>query len=134
MRVQHMGKRRFYLRSIRWMLDFPIFYKILVANMALILAGVTSGFWLRASNPTIDWELALAIGVAGVVAFTSLNYFIIWAALQPVSRLSQLVAAMRRGEMHVRVERPLFGDRESTLLIHTANTLLDELATYRERA
>lgn len=128
-----------YRRVFGWALNFPLFYKILIANAVLVVAAAMVGSWLGGRHTltspghSFHWEFGLSFGVIALSAVVVVNYAILRAALQPISVLTRLIAALRRGEVHVRAERPLFGDRDSTLLIQTANSLLDGLAEYRSR-
>ncbi len=137
--LQPRAASRLYQNVVRWARDFPILYKILVANSVLVMATITVGAWLGtrhisiSADHTVRWEFVLWFGAAFLSATILVNYALLRAALQPLSTLTRLIAALRRGEMDARAERPLLGDPKLNLLIETANTLLDDLAGYRRR-
>ncbi|MBI4200136.1 MAG: sensor histidine kinase [Chloroflexi bacterium] len=126
-------------RLARWALDFPILYKILVANSLLVSAGTLLGSWFATRHVGISPDhsfpsgFTLWFGAAMLAAIVLVNYALLRAALQPLRTLARLTDALRRGELRARAGRPLFGDRDSLALTQTANTLLDELEAYRHR-
>jgi len=124
---------------LRWLVRFPLFYKILIANTLLVLVGVTLGTWLTTkhvqSSPEhiVHWEFMLWLGAAGLITTLFINYAILRAALQPMGALSRLAEALHRGELMARVDRPFFGDPDVDRLMAAVNRALDELNHYRER-
>lgn len=125
--------------ALQWVLDFPLFYKILIANSILVLAAMGAGSWLGTRHFAaglghgVHWEFVLPFSVIALVSIVLVNYGILRAALQPMAKLTRLIEALRRGDIQARAEKPLFGDPTSNALIQTANRLLDELEAYRRR-
>ncbi len=134
------GVRRVLQGALHLALDFPIPYKILFANTFLVAIALFLGFALtnRYAGSPLDhpseWDFALGLGALLLLSCLILDYLVLRAALRPITLLTHLCDALQRGELHARARRPLLGDRNSDLLIQTANNLLDDVAAYRSRA
>jgi two-component system sensor histidine kinase UhpB len=123
---------------MRWALRVPLFYKILLANAALVLVGsvvgglVTADFVRR--NPDgslLDLVGALAIG--GILATVLVNAIILRLALHPLDALERTAARVHRGDLDARVPLSPVADRELDRLTRTFNAMLDSATRNRER-
>lgn len=125
-------------RAIRALLRIPLFYKILIANAALVLFGALLGSTLTASyvrtQPTGSiLDLASALAVAGVGATVLVNAVILRLALQPLEQLERSAARVQAGELDVRAPVSPIADRDLEQLTRTFNGSLDAAAAYRGR-
>lgn len=125
-------------RVVRLALRVPLFYKILLANAALVLVGTIVGSMVTADyvrrNPggvLLDLVGALAIG--GIVATMLVNALILRLALQPLDALERTAARVHRGDLDARVPLSPVADRELDRLTRTFNAMLDAATRNRER-
>jgi two-component system sensor histidine kinase UhpB len=123
---------------VRALLRVPLFYKILIANAALVLFGAVLGSMLTASyvrnQPTGSiLDLASALAVAGVGATVLVNAVILRLALQPLDLLERSAALVQAGDLDVRAPLSPVADRDLEQLTRTFNGSLDAAADYRGR-
>ena len=117
---------------LRWLLNFPIFYKILVANTALVIAAAVVATVLTVSleaRPTVPLIAVFAVLGATSIA---LNFIIVKAALLPLSEVRRIVDEVRRGNLQARGARRLLGDPDINRLIETLNSTLEELQSAQQ--
>jgi two-component system sensor histidine kinase UhpB len=124
--------------AVRWALRVPLFYKILLANAALVLVGTVVGSFVTAEyvrrNPgasTLD--LVGVMAGAGIVVTVMVNALILRLALHPLDALERTAARVRRGDLDARVPLSPLADRELDRLTRTFNGMLDSAAANRER-
>ena len=123
---------------LRALLRVPLFYKILIANAAIVILGTVAGTtatleFVRAEPGQSPVWLAGALALFGVVATVLVNAFILRLALSPLKLLEETAACVQRGELDARAPLSRIGDPELDRLIRTFNGMLDTLATYRQR-
>jgi two-component system sensor histidine kinase UhpB len=118
---------------IGYLLRFPLFYKILVAN-AVIVALVTIGSVMiaRAAAENENVTLALLLGV-GVVLSVISNAIILRLALTPLKALEHTSRRVQEGELTARVPASDLADRDLERLAATLNMMLDSAESYRAR-
>jgi two-component system sensor histidine kinase UhpB len=113
-----------------------IFYKILIANVTIVVIGAIAGTWItiitvrRESDPRF-YPLAGIFVLVGIVLSLALNFLALRAAFRPLSRLQRAALAVRQGDFSVRADESAFGDPEIRELAETLNETLDELARDR---
>jgi len=118
---------------------FPLLLRILAANTALVSVAAVAGVWFGVEHVAVDpddvmqWDFAFWFSLSMVPAFVLANYAVLRAACQPLSELTRLVTALRRGDLHEGAKAHPLADSSTGLLIQTANSLLDELSAYRSR-
>lgn len=110
----------------------PIIYKVLVANIAIVMAGALVGTWLtiRTVRPHPDQgypELAAAFAIAGFVLSLIVNLLVLRAAFRPLSALQLAAQAVRGGDFSARASLPSQSDPQVAELANTLNETLDEL-------
>lgn len=112
-----------------------IFYKILVANTVIMVAGAVGGTWLTGQLVVRSFpdELIVIFVLLGLVLTISVNFLILKAALRPLANLQKTVEAVRRGNITARVEEAVLGDPLVTHLGDALNSMLDELSDSRNR-
>ena len=125
-------------RILRMLLRVPLFYKILIANAALVLLGAVLGSTLTASYVRAQprgsiLDLASAFALAGVGATVLVNAVILRLALQPLDLLERTAARVQAGDLDVRAPLSPVADRDLEQLTRTFNGSLDASAAYRAR-
>jgi len=123
---------------VRALLRVPLFYKILLANAALVLVGTMFGSMVTArfvrDQPGRPWfEVAGLLAVIGIGVTLLVNAVILRVALQPLEELERTAARVRRGEVDRRAPDSPVADRELDRLRLTFNAMLDAGAAYRAR-
>jgi two-component system, NarL family, sensor histidine kinase UhpB len=115
------------------LLRFPLFYKILVANAAII-ALVAVGCAVLARNAATNEGINYALVVmGGLVLSVASNAVILWLALIPLRRLEDAARRVRAGDPEARVEPSFLADRDMKRVADTFNIMLDSADTYRRR-
>lgn len=115
----------------------PIFYRVLVANVAIVVLGAVAGTYLTATTVREQdipsrLELMLLFGAIGVVLSTSVNYIVLRAAFEPLENLERLGEAVRSGDLSARADPAGFQEPQISRLVDTFNSTLDELE-YNQR-
>lgn len=115
-------------RLLYHLLNFPIFYKIFVANSLIILFGAVFGVYVtREFSMASQPALVLLFAVLGLAASLIVNFLLVRLALAPLTRLQRVVDAVDAGDLTARVSPGLFGDPQTNRLASTFNTMLDRL-------
>ncbi|WP_420126411.1 ATP-binding protein [Longimicrobium sp.] len=125
-------------RLVQWLLRVPLFYKILLANAALVLVGTILGSFVTADyvrrHPAASTlDLVGVMAGAGIVVTVLVNALILRLALHPLDALERTAARVRRGDLDARVPLSPLADRELDRLTRTFNGMLDSAAANRER-
>ena len=112
-----------YLQSLgHRLLRVPLFYKILLANCAIVAVGAVGGtritVWHMETFPDDPhYELMAVFGVVGFAISFAVNLLVLRLALRPLDRLQHGVDSVRRGDLSVRVgPEPLSDERFDRLL------------------
>lgn len=127
-------------RLARLLLAVPLFYKILLANAAIVVAGAAAGTALTAHyvrtapHPQLSLlELVGAFVAVGVLASVLVNAIILRLALKPLRALEVAAARVHGGDLAARAAPSPLADRELARLTVTFNAMLDRLEIYRRR-
>jgi two-component system sensor histidine kinase UhpB len=129
-KVSHLIPTR--IRSI------PLFYKVLLANMAIVVFGAVVGTYVTATTirdlqlPS-RIELMLFFAAIGVVLSVAVNYVVLRAAFEPLDSLERLADAVSKGDLSARAALPSLSDPQLVRLVDTFNDTLDELETNQAR-
>ena len=132
------GPRQTVRVILRRFLAVSLFYKILIANSLIVLAGAIAGTTItihvaiQAGLSTSVLPLALMFSIAGVVLTAALNALVLRAAFTPLNRLQDVAFRVRQGDLSTRVEPSLLADRKLTQLAETLNQILDEVQAYED--
>jgi len=133
---QRAGSPNALRRAVAAVLRVPLFYKLLVANLVIVL-GVAVAIAIdnarhRAGDPG---GIAVTVLVTGMGMALSLlaNAAILWIALQPLRRLQQVADRVRTGELEVRAATSPVADADFDRLVTTFNGVLDAVTEQRNR-
>jgi two-component system, NarL family, sensor histidine kinase UhpB len=117
----------------RRLLRVPLFYKILIANAAIltlviVACGVAAHATTTGTAPTF-----LALLGGGLAVSIGSNALILRLALSPLRRLERTAQSVQDGDLTARAEPSDLADRDLARLMTTFNMMLDSGATYRRR-
>jgi len=122
---------------VRRLLRVPLFFKILVANSAIVLVGTIVGMVVtrrlidNGDDVAAAWIFLLA--TTGVMVTVLVNAIILRVALRPLKLLEETAARVQAGDVDERVPYSPLRDRELERLTGTFNAMLDTLESYRQR-
>ncbi|HEX6543352.1 MAG TPA: sensor histidine kinase [Ktedonobacterales bacterium] len=132
------GSGGLFRRMGQRMLGLSLFYKVLIANSALVVLGALAGTaitWHAASLRTsgeaaIYVPLTAAFIVAGLGLSVLLNALVLRAALGPLVRLQDVVRRVGMGDLSVRAQPAPLADAEIARIAVTLNAMLDNVQSY----
>jgi two-component system, NarL family, sensor histidine kinase UhpB len=122
---------------IRRLFDIPLFYKVLLANGLIVVAGATVGTLVTAHTvrgvaDPLSYTLIGMFAFAGFVLSITVNFIILRAAFQPLNRLAEVAEGVRQGDYSRRVMPSTFADPQLARLGASFNGTLDELERDRD--
>jgi two-component system sensor histidine kinase UhpB len=114
-----------------------IFYKVLYANIAIVVIGAIAGTWITTLTVRRETDermvpLAAIFAFVGIVLSLVVNVVVLRAAFRPLARLQEAAQSVRRGDLSARAEAAAFRDPEIRNLAEAFNGTLDEIARDRE--
>lgn len=124
---------------VAWLLRLPLFYKVLIANSAIVLVGALAGTAIttRVAQARIpgmmDLPLATCFAVAGIALTFLLNALVLRAAFAPLARLKDVARRIQQGDLSVRAEPSPLADAEIAQFASTLNSILDDVQHYQEQ-
>ncbi len=132
------GGGRSLLALPRALLRVPLFYKILLANAAIVIAGAAVGTvvtaeFVRAAPRRSTLELVGLLALVGVAVSILVNALILRLALVPLRLLERTADRVQRGDPEARAPLSPLADQGLERLTRTVNGMLDTLAAYRGR-
>jgi two-component system sensor histidine kinase UhpB len=119
------------------LLGLPLFLKVLVANVIVVLIGGGLGTWFTinfvASGNTgeLHWPAVALMLVVGFGGSVLINAVVLTLALQPLHALERTVDRVAAGDLTARAQPVLFRDPDVERLGDTLNTMLDVLQEHR---
>jgi two-component system, NarL family, sensor histidine kinase UhpB len=122
-------------RLLASLLRVPLFYKILVANAAIVLSFALLAALLvaRIQGAEAAVGVLLALAVAAALVSVAVNAVIIQLALEPLRLLQATADRVQGGDMDARVPFSRLADRDMVRVTGATNLMLDRLADYRRR-
>jgi len=119
-------------------LSVPIFYKVLIANLLIVLLGAVVGTYVtatvaRGSSVPSREALVLIFLLVGGVLSGAVNILVLKAAFQPLDSLEQVAEAVRRGDLSARAHPITFSDPQLARLAETFNDTLETLQRDQEQ-
>lgn len=118
---------------VRALLRFPLFYKILVANLAVVLMVAFGCAALMTSAEPTDGGFFAVLLVGGLLVSGASNAVIVRLALIPLARLERTAERVQAGELAARVAASPLADARFERLTQTFNAMLDTAEAYRDR-
>lgn len=119
------------------LLGLPLFLKVLVANVIVVLLGVTLGTWFTltfvASPAGLHWAAIAVMLVVGFASSVLINAAVLSLALQPLHALEKTVDRVAAGDVGARAQHVLFRDPDIERLGDTLNSMLDVLHEHRQQ-
>lgn len=120
------------------LLRIPLFYKILLANSAIVGLGAVAGtvitVWhVRRYPDDIHYELIIFFAIAGMVISFFVNRWMLKRALEPLGRLQEAVNRVRQRQTDVRVTLGSVSDEQFDRLAETFNRMLSEHERHAEQ-
>lgn len=118
-------------------LRVPLFFKLFLANGAIVAAVTLAGAFLSSrfdsapSGEAVPSFVVLAI--VGIALSLAANAVIVWVALTPIRSLENAAARIRAGDHAARAERSRLADRDLERLARTFNEVLDAVADQTRR-
>jgi two-component system sensor histidine kinase UhpB len=124
---------QFWQRSASALLRLPLFYKILLANSAIVAFGAVAGtlvtVWHVQTFPDdFHYELIALFGTAGLGLSFAVNYGVLRLALTPLDRLQAAVDRVRHGDLSTRVAAGPLDDERFGRLGETFNQMVATIA------
>ncbi|MBV9578338.1 MAG: HAMP domain-containing sensor histidine kinase [Chloroflexi bacterium] len=118
------------------LLGLPLFLKVLVANVIVVLIGVGLGTWFTltfVASPTgVRWPAVAVMLVVGFAGSVLINAAVLNLALQPLHSLEKTVDHVATGDLTTRAQPVLFRDPDVERLGETLNSMLDVLQEHRQ--
>ncbi|HEY1291548.1 MAG TPA: sensor histidine kinase [Chloroflexota bacterium] len=118
------------------LLGLPLFLKVLVANVIVVLIGVGLGTWFTltfVASPTgVHWPAVAVMLVVGFAGSVMINAAVLSLALQPLHALERTVDHVATGDLTARAQPVLFRDPDVERLGETLNEMLDVLQEHRQ--
>jgi two-component system sensor histidine kinase UhpB len=115
-----------------WLLRMPLFYKILLANSAIVALGAVGGtlitIWHVLSFPhDLHYELIAFFGGVGLTISFAVNFLVLRVTLKPLDHLQEGVDQVQSGSLKVRIPQMRVSDERFDRLISTFNQMLETL-------
>ena len=115
-------------RVRHWLSALPTLYKILIGNSLVIAMGAIAGTVItKRFVEQSNFELATFFVAAGITASIVVNYFVLRAALRPVTILRTTVDQVARGEPGARAAVDHIADPDLARLALALNNMLNRL-------
>jgi two-component system sensor histidine kinase UhpB len=120
---------------MRSFLRVPLFYKIMLANVAIVVAvaavATIVATRLVTASPGHTTEAVVFFAFVGGVAVVMTNAFILRLALLPLDELEQAAGSVRTGDLSVRAPLSPIADAAMERLVQTFNAMLDSIQEYQ---
>ncbi len=108
--------------------NLSIFYKILIANTLIITAGAVGGTWLiQALHNRGAPQFIFVFVLMGLILSILVNFWILKAALRPLTALQETMITVYHGDLTARADRTMLGDPVITHFRDALNSMLEEL-------
>ena len=117
---------------LRRVLRLPTFFKILIANSAIVTVGAVLGTVITVLHvqwypEDLHYELVALFAAVGLATSYAVNYLALKLALKPLDRLQEAVNQVRSGRLDVTVKAGDLSDEQFDKLIDTFNQMMIKL-------
>ena len=121
-------------RSNKLLGTLPVFYRVLLANSAIIFVGATGGTWLATRLNTFSYVPLIIFVAVGWLVSIALNFVLLQFAFRPLLDLGKVMNRVQAGDRTMRA--PLTGtDPQADQLARTFNMMLEAIdEANRQRA
>ena len=114
------------------LLRIPLFYKILLANLAVVVIGAVAGtvitVWHVLRYPDdLHYELIALFAITGLIISAIVNNLVLKLALRPLDDLQSAVDEVRQGNLNVQVTPDALADERFERLFATFNQMVATL-------
>ena len=117
---------------LRTVLRVPLFYKIMIANLAIVLAvSVVGATVAQRLAGTQRLESIVLFGFLAGIAVVVANAIILRVALHPLEALEDAAHRVSAGDLSMRASLSALADRDMEELVATFNHMLDVIAESR---
>jgi two-component system sensor histidine kinase UhpB len=113
---------------LRSLLRVPLFYKIMIANLAIVVVVSIAGVAIATRSPGASTGQTILLAFLGGVLVVVANALILRLALLPVEELERAADRVSAGDMATRAVATPLADRQMEQLITTFNGMLDVIA------
>lgn len=119
-----------------WIRRFPLRYKVLVANIIVVVVGALVGTWLTANVVSRNEglrivALAISFAIIGGLISVYINLRVIKAALKPLDDIVATAEAVRAGDLSARTGVDPMRDGELEQIVRSFNGALDQVENDR---
>jgi two-component system sensor histidine kinase UhpB len=127
---KHPGRWRFF----RALNNISLFYRVLIANSAIIFIGATGGTYLATRLGTLSYTPLVIFVTVGWLVSVVLNFVLLQYAFRPMLKLGRVMDRVQAGERSLRA--PQTGmDPQADQLARTFNMMLEAIdEANRQRA
>ena len=115
------------------LLRVPLYYKLVGANVVLILATLAGALWIRSGGVPHVLGGPLLLGGIVVGLGVALNLALLRTALGPVKEIEETARRVERGEFDARATPSRLTDEELRRVTDVFNRMLDVVAEHRRR-
>ena len=113
-------------RLLDTLAPIPVFYRVLIANSAIIFVGATGGTWLATQLDRFSYIPLVIFVTLGWLVSVALNFVLLQIAFRPMMALGKVMNRIQKGERTLRA--PSTGaDPLSDQLASTLNTMLEAI-------
>ena len=117
---------------------FPLQYKVIIANVVIVIIGAIAGTWLVArlasENDGIRLVLlAMGFALVGGLMSTLANIWVVRVALRPLDDIAATAERVRHGDYSARTGADPYRDPQLEQIVVSFNAALDQVESDRDR-
>ncbi len=108
----------------------PFFYRLLLANSLVVVAGAVLGSWLTVQTVRsghFSPHLYVLLVAVAIVISTGINFLVLRVAMHPLEKVQRVIGDVESGKMDARVDLDQVDDREIRRFALLFNEMLDQL-------
>ncbi len=108
----------------------PFFYRLLLANSFVVVAGAIIGSWLTVQavrSGHFSPHLYVLLVAVAIVVSAGINFLVLRVATRPLEEVQRVIRAVESGETDARVDLERMSDRDLMRFASLFNEMLDQL-------